>query len=177
MRIFRTILIRLKNHFIFCGCLSPGWPRRFQPEVFLQASRPTWTDLFVSEGFSRISFKWFVLERRRRTWASRCQWPAVEIDKSRWDFRRCKPDRRRSLPLVKYHKVGICKIVDINLGQNSMGICKWLRSSLVQKKHWRMKTFAKPSDQNVMCVTFYYFCVSSLPYLVKLSLKHLVPYS
>ena len=122
-------------------------------------------------------FKDLFLERCRRTWASRCQWPAVEIDKSRWDFRRCKPDRRRSLPLVKYHKVGICKIVDINLGQNSMGICKWLRSSLVQKKHWRMKTFAKPSDQNVMCVTFYYFCVSSLPYLVKLSLKHLVPYS
>ena len=101
-------------------------------------SRIYFKDLF-QEYILMIYFKDLFLERCRRTWASHCQWPAVEIDKSRWDFRRCKPDRRRSLPLVKYHKVGICKIVDINLGQNSMGICKWLRSSLVQKNidTWR----------------------------------------
>ena len=37
----------------------------------------------VSDRFSRIYYKWFVLERCRRTWASHCQWPVVEIDKSR----------------------------------------------------------------------------------------------
>ena len=47
-----TIFIRVKkNIYLLCCCLSPGSPRRSQPEVFLQASRSTWKDLFVSDRF------------------------------------------------------------------------------------------------------------------------------
>ena len=172
-----AIFIRLKKIILFSAVVyhQVGWGDPNQKSSCKHRDPPSQICCFwqIFKDLFQVVCSW---KMSTCTWASRCQWPAVEIDKSRWDFQRCKPDRRRSLPLVKYHTVGICKIEDTNLGHNSKGNCKWLKSSLVQN----IIGTPRPSDQNVEWhngCDLSFFCVWSLPYSVKLSLKHLVPYS